>query len=92
MTDDVTRHGMAHDDRAAADAAAADDLDAGVRELRVTEPEEDLADEPWLDDGAGTDDDSPPVVGRPSRTGGTPSTCCCGSSVPSATDRLRCGS
>jgi hypothetical protein len=64
MTDDVTRHGMAHDDRAADDAAAADDLDAGVRELRVTEPEEDLADEPWLDDGAGTDDDSPPVVGR----------------------------
>lgn len=64
MTDDVTRHGMANDDRAADDTAADDEPHGGGSGFWAAEPGYDLADEPWLDGGTGTDDDSPPMAGR----------------------------
>jgi hypothetical protein len=59
MDDDVTRHSMADNDRAADDEGR-----GGADAFRAADPEDDLADEPWLDGGTGTDDDAPPVTGR----------------------------
>ena len=69
MTDDVMRHAMADDDRAdtelAAEVRAADDERAGGSAGHLpADPDDDTADEPWLDGGTGSDDDYPPVSGR----------------------------
>jgi hypothetical protein len=69
MTHDVTRHAMADDDRAASEMAAdemeADDESVGLAGgYWAADPGDDCADEPWLDGGTGTDDDSPPTAGR----------------------------
>lgn len=57
MDDDVTRHSMAENDRAAGDEDRAGGDGFGAADL-----EDDLAEVPWLD--GGTDDDAPPVAGR----------------------------
>lgn len=69
MTDDVTRHAMADDDRAstepAADELVADDERSwGAAGHWSADLEDDVADESWLDGGTGSDDDYPPVSGR----------------------------
>lgn len=59
MDHDVTRHSMAD-----SDTAADNDDSGGADRFRSADPEGDLADEPRLDGGNGTDDDAPAVTGR----------------------------